>query len=65
MASSIQVLIPGGITRATFDVRMIDNVILEGRESFRVSIDPLSLPYGVALGVIATAEVFILDNDGM
>ena len=62
--SPVQVLIPGGHTRATFDVRMVDNVILEDSEKFIVSIDPLSLPYGVVLGDHATADVIIMDNDG-
>ena len=61
--SSVQVLFPGGITRATFDVRMVDNVRLESSETFSVSIDPYSLPYGVVLGDITSAEVVILDND--
>ena len=43
---------------------MVDNVILENTERFRVYIDPLSLPYGVAPGDITSAEVNIMDDDG-
>ena len=43
---------------------MVDNVMLEDSEKFIVSIDPLSLPYGVVLGDVPTAEVVILDDDG-
>ena len=43
---------------------MINNVKLEGSEKFIVSIDPLSLPYGVVLGDHPTAEVVIMDNGG-
>ena len=42
---------------------MVDNVRLESGETFRVSIDPLSLPYGVVLGRFTSSEVLILDND--
>ena len=62
--SSIQVLVPGGKTCASFDVNIVDDVIVESKETFNVSIDPLSLPYGIVLGNITTAEVVILDDDG-
>ena len=62
--SPIQVLIPGGQTRTQFNVKLVDSVILEGSEKFSVSIDPLSLPYGVVLGENPTAEVVIQDDDG-
>ena len=38
--------------------------MLEDSEKFIVSIDPLSLAYGVVLGDVPTAEVVILDDDG-
>ena len=63
-ASPIRVLLPGGHTRAHFGVLVVDNVKLEGSEKFIVSIDPLSLPYGVVLGDHPTAEVVIMDNGG-
>ena len=43
---------------------MVDTVMLEDSEKFIVSIDPLSLPYGVSLGGVPTAEVVIRDDDG-
>ena len=63
--SPVQVLFPGGHTRAHFDVLMVDNVKLEVSKKFIVSIEPLSLPYGVVLGDHPTAEVVIMDNGGM
>ena len=62
-SSAIQILFPGGTTRASFDVRMVDNIKLESTETFSVYIDPLSLPCGVILGDVSSAEVVILDND--
>ena len=59
----VQALFPGGLTTAKFNVRMVDDMILEGSERFRVSIDSLSLPYGVVLGDIASATVEILDDE--
>ena len=62
-----QVLFPGGTTTTKFDVTMIDDlniITVEHTERLRISIDPLSLPYGVVLGDITSAELNILDNDG-
>lgn len=64
MNSSVQVLFPGGITAATFDVSVINDEIVENNEIFGVSIDPLSLPFGVFLGDITYADVQIIDDDG-
>ena len=54
----------GGATTAKFNVCLIDDMIVESTERFRVYIDPLSLPYGVVLGDITSAYVSIVDNDG-
>ena len=62
--SAMRALIPGGHTSIPLDVMLRDDVVLEAREKFSVSIDPLSLPYGVALGDNPTAEVIIMDDDG-
>ena len=43
---------------------MVDNMIVENTERFKVYIDPLSLPYGVAPGDITSADVNIMDDDG-
>ena len=61
----MRVLFPGGHTQAHFDVLIVNNTKLEDSEKFVVSIDPLSLPYGVVLGDHPTAEVVIIDDDGM
>ena len=63
--SPVRVLFPGGLTRVDFDVLMVDNVKLEGNKNFFISIDPLSLPYGVVLGDHPAAEVVIVDDEGM
>ena len=60
----MRVLFPGGITTTALTVNMVNDVALEGDEKFRVSIDPLSLPFGVTLGNHTSAEVVILDDDG-
>ena len=62
--SHIQVLFPGGLTTAKFDVRMVDNMIIENTERFKVYIDPLSLPYGVVTVEPTSADVNIVDDDG-
>ena len=62
--STIQILFSGGKTCTTFNVKINDNDRLESNKSFNVTIDPLSLPYGIVLCTITTAEVVILDDDG-
>ena len=42
---------------------MYDDELVEGGERFSVSIDPLSLPYGIVLGSNDYAEVEIVDDD--
>ena len=43
---------------------MVDNMIVENTERFKIYIDPLSLPNGVAPGDITSADVNIVDDDG-
>ena len=57
------VLFPGGATSSAFDVYVVDDLVIENSESFSVSIDPFTLPYGVVLGEISSAEVEIVDDD--
>ena len=52
------------MTAASFDVPMIDDHILEETETFSVSVDPVSLPYGATVVSPASATVSIIDNDG-
>ena len=42
---------------------MVDDLVIENSERFSVSIDPFTLPFGVVLGEISSAEVEILDDD--
>ena len=61
--SPIQFLFSGGQTKASYNIKIFDDSILEDIEMFIVSIDPLSLPYGVVFGDVPTAEVVIIDDD--
>lgn len=57
------VTFPAGTTCASFDVPIIDDVILESNETFDMIIMETSLPYGVKLDDSNRAKVTILDND--
>lgn len=61
--SHVQVIFPDGKNTTSFDVKIINDDIFDENETFYVTIDPLSLPYGVVLGNIASATVTILDDD--
>ena len=58
-----RVLFPDGTTRATFRIPIIDDEDYEDSETFQVTVNPLSLPYGIAIGSISRALVTIMDND--
>ena len=58
------VLFRAGETSVTFDVPITDDRILEGNESFMLTIDQPSLPEGVSRGGPSEATVTIVDNDG-
>ena len=61
--ASKTIRIPDGLTYDEFEIEITDDDDYEDSETFFVTIDPLSLPYGVTLGSNAYAEVTILDND--
>ena len=56
------VTIPTGETTAAFNVPIKDDDILEGDETFMLTIDP-SLPTGVKLGTPSEATVTIMNDD--
>ena len=56
-------MIPDGSTYAEFEIPIINDNDYEANEEFRVTIDPLSLPYGVILGSTADTVVTIMDDD--
>ena len=60
---SSRVILPNGLTTASLRVSTNDDSKFETHETFIVSIDPLSLPYGVILGSTASAVVTIVDDD--
>ena len=47
----------------TFDIPIIDDNILEENETFRVTINPDSLPLGLTLGSINETTVTIVDDE--
>ena len=56
-------MIPDGSTYAEFEIPIINDNDYEANEEFCVTIDPLSLPYGVILGSTADTVVTIMDDD--
>lgn len=59
----LPVIFPAGVTSVSFDIPIIDDRVLENRETFNISIYPISLPYGVILISPEKAVVTIVDND--
>jgi len=59
----MKIVFPAGVFAVSVDVSIIDDNIFEQDEIFQVTIDPISLPYGVNLGSNAAAEVKIMDDD--
>ena len=46
-----------------FSVAIIDDVTFEQSETFKVTIDPISLPYGITLGDNPDTTITIEDDD--
>ena len=59
----MRVVIPAGHSRVSFDLTILDDMIIEDTESFRLSIIDVSLPHNVSVGSIESTTVYILDND--
>lgn len=59
----IRVVVPAGKERPSFSIKTINDNIVERTETFRVSIVDISLPHGVTVGDIPSAEVNILSED--
>ena len=51
-------------TRASFDVSINDDALLESNETFILIIDPTSLPSNVRVGISNSSTVTIMDNEG-
>ena len=59
------VTFPAGMTSASFDIPINNDMISEGSENFTLTIDPSSLPpTGVSVGSPDQATVIIGDDDG-
>ena len=59
-----EVIFPAGKTRASFQVTINDDDMHERSETFRVTINSISVPHGVVLGSPRSSVVTIIDNDG-
>ena len=57
------VIFPAGQTRKSFNVMIIDDKMHERSETFRVTINEISVPHGVVLGSPRSSVVTIIDND--
>ena len=57
------VLFPAGVTRAAFNVTIIEDDILEPDESFTLVIDLLTLPRRIVIGSSSQTTVTILNDD--
>ena len=51
-------------TRASFDVVIIDDSILESDENFVIAINPTSLPSSVTVGNHSNVRITIMDDEG-
>lgn len=47
------------------DIAIIDDIVFDPNESFRVVLLPLDANVTVVDGPLSETEVFIIDNDGM
>ena len=57
------VTFPAGMTSASFDIPINNDMISEANETFTLTIDPSSLPTGGTVGTPGSAVVTITDND--
>ena len=57
------VTFPAGKTRASFNITITDDTLVEGKENFTLSVDQSSLPDTVSIGDHHETTVTILDND--
>ena len=53
-----------GISKFPFKVPIIDDDIYEDTESFKITIDPSSLPSDVIVEYPSEVTVFVIDDDG-
>ena len=57
------VVIPAAVTNATFYVQIMDDKIIEGNETFILTIKESTLPNNIVLGSFGGTIVNIVDND--
>ena len=58
------VIFPAGQTTATFNISINDDDIVEGYESFTLTINETSLPTNVTYGICGEVTVTIVNDDG-
>ena len=58
------VILPSGNTTVSFEIKIFNDNILEGNETFNITINAISLPACVNRGNPYEATVTIVDDDG-
>lgn len=61
---SYDIMLLNGMTRAAFNISIINDDILERNETFTLTIDQSTLPSSVTIGDTSQATVIIEDDDG-
>lgn len=61
---SYDIMLLNGMTRAAFNISIINDDILERNENFTLTIDQSTLPSSVTIGDASQATVIIEDDDG-
>jgi len=61
--STYDVQFPTGTTMRSFNIRIVDDNVIEGDEMFRVAINPSSV-MGVVVGIPNEAIVTIIESTG-
>ena len=58
------ITLSAGSTRASFDVSIINDSVLESEENFTLAIDPTLLHSRVTAGASNSATITIMDDEG-
>lgn len=58
------IIIPAGVTNVSFDVKIINDNLLEIDENFVLDIDSFSPSIDITIGVPHQTVITILDDDG-
>ena len=58
------IIIAAGVTHASFNISLSDDIIFENDENFMLTINSSSLPSNITVGDPGQVTVTIVDNDG-